>query len=249
MSRYVVTREVEYEHAGSAMIGSLLATADAGRRPTVLLLHDAWGLSDWLLGRAEWLASLGYTVFAADLWGDRALPSGEEQIGPLIGALVGERDRWMGRVAAAHAAAAAQPEVAGDAVVALGFCFGGSSALEYLGTGAGLRGAVALHPGLDLLADGSPANPVADASVLVCVGSEDPMATPEQRDALATSLTATGTDWQLHLYGGAVHAFTNPAGADSPAPHVVAYDPRAATRAFAATEVFLAEVLGEPNTH
>jgi len=241
----VVQRDVEYSHDGTRMIGALLAPHGAQGLPGVLLVHDAYGLSDHVLDVAHRLVGLGHGVFAADVWGGRTRPQRQEEIGPLIGAMVSDRPRWTARLAAARAAAAEQPELDGSALVALGYCFGGSSALELLRSGADLRGAVSVHGGLDLLepdADWSAARP--EASVLVCTGAQDPMATAAQRTALTDGLSEAGIDWELDLYSDTRHAFTSPQAKNSPTPDVVAYDARSAARSWAATTRFLAEQLG-----
>jgi dienelactone hydrolase len=239
----VVLRDVEYTHDDTRMIGAVCAPEEAESAPGVLLVHDAFGLSEHMLQIARDLAGRGYAVFAADVWGDRALPTTEEEIGPLIGAMVSDRPRWTARLAAAHRAAADQPEIDGSALVALGYCFGGSSALEHLRNGGDVRGAISIHGGLDLLdpeADWQAVDPT--ARVLLCSGAEDPMATAEQRTALLHGLSGAGVDWELDLYSGTVHAFTSPQAESSPRPDVVAYHPRSAARAWAATTRFLSEL-------
>jgi len=237
----LIERDVEYTHAHDSMVGLLCAPAGASSLPTVVLFHDAYGLNDDTVRSARRLAALGYAVFAADVWGDRTTPTEESQIGPLIGGMVSDRDRWLGRVTAAHAAAAAQPEVDASALVSMGFCFGGSCALEHLRTGGAVRGAVSIHGGLDLLAPGWDAASFGSRA-LVCTGSDDPMATPDMRDDLIVQMTGAGIDWEVDLYSDTKHAFTNPKSASSPMPDVVAYNPRSAARAWAATERFLGEL-------
>lgn len=239
----VVLRDVEYSHDGTRMIGALCAPRAARNAPGVLLVHDAFGLTEHMLRIARDLAEAGHAVFAADVWGGRTRPTSEDEIGPLIGSMVSDRPRWAARLAAAHQAAADQPEVDGSALVGLGYCFGGSSVLEHLRTGGDLRGVVSIHGGLDLLpsdADWRGADP--GARVLVCTGADDPMATAEQRTALQAGLSGAGIDWEVDLYSGTVHAFTSPQAKDSPRPDVVAYHPRSAERAWAATTRFLSEL-------
>ncbi|HWK91045.1 MAG TPA: dienelactone hydrolase family protein [Luteimicrobium sp.] len=237
----LVSRDVEYTHDGDRMVGYLCAPAADRPRGTVLLVHDAFGLGPDTVALAHRVARLGLTVFAADVWGDRTLPASDAEIGPLIGGMVADRARWTGRVAAAQEAAVAQPEATGD-LVGLGHCFGGSALLEHLRVGGDLRAVAAIHPGLDLL-DGDWSTPVSPTSVLVCVGADDPMATEPMRHDLESALTRHGVDWQTHVYSGTVHAFTSPGARHSPAPDVVAYHPRSAARAWAATTQLLAEAL------
>jgi len=240
----LIRRDIEYGHDGTRMLGFLCAPAGAAAEPSasvgVLLVHDAFGVSDEMVAIAAQLAAAGHPVLVADVWGDRRLPAGEAEIGPLIGSMVTDRPRWLARVGAAHAAAVDQPEFADRAIALLGYCFGGSSALEYLRTGAEVAGVVSVHGGLDLLApDWSAARP---SSVLICTGADDPMATAEMRADLTGALSTAGMDWQLHLYSDTRHAFTSPKAQHSPTPDVIAYNPRSAARAWDATSRFLREI-------
>jgi dienelactone hydrolase len=239
----LLTRDVEYEHDGTRMIGALCAPPGARNVPGVLLIHDAFGLSEEVFEVARRIGQLGFAAFAADVWGDRTQPATEAEIGPLIGGMVGDRGRWMARVAAARAAAAAQPELDGSALATLGYCFGGSTVLEYVRTGGDVRGAVSIHGGLDLLdTDGdwsaAPSNP----RVLLCTGADDPMATALQRSGLEAAMSRAGVDWEVDLYSDTRHAFTSPKAKNSPNPDVVAHHPRNAARAWEATTRFLREL-------
>jgi len=241
----LIERDVEYTHDGTRMIGLLVAPVTASSEaplPGILLVHDAFGLGEDMTATARRYAQLGYAVFAADVWGERTQPTEGSQIGPLIGSMVSDRERWMGRMAAAHAAMVAQPEVDAGAVAAAGYCFGGSSALEFARTGGDVRGAIGIHAGLDVLdSDWSAPGPV--ERVLICTGSADPMATAEQRDALQDALTGAGVDWETDLYSGAQHAFTNPKSDLPGMPPGVGYDARASQRAWDSTARFLADLL------
>ncbi len=239
-------RDVEYALGETRMLGLLVAPEGAAGLPAVVLVHDAFGLSADMIEIADKIAERGYAVFAADVWGDRTLPASEPEIGPLIGGMVGRRGEWIARISAAHETAAAQPEIDGEALVSLGYCFGGASALEYLRTGGSVRGVVSVHGGLDLIEfDWSGAKP--GAAVLVCTGADDPMATAEQRDRLQAGMDEAGVDWQVDIYSGTVHAFTSEKAKDSPAPHVIAYNERAATRAWESTLRFLDEIFAPRN--
>lgn len=239
-------RDVEHYSGHSRMLGELFSPGQGAQpgRPPVLLIHDAFGLGPFITDIALALAERGHAVFAADIWGERTRPASEAEIGPLIGSMVGNHAEWIARLGAAHAAAAAQPEIAGAPLVALGYCFGGSSALEYLRSGAALAGVIAIHPGLDLI--GFDYAVAGDAPVLLCLGASDPMATPEQRERLAGALSQHGNDWEMDLYGHTVHAFTNPASAHSPHPEVVAHHPVNAARAWKAALGFLDELSSDP---
>lgn len=239
-------RDVVYMHGGTRMSGLVCAPPDARSLPGIVLVHDAFGLGEEMIAIAQGLAALGFAVFAADMWGERRTPSSDSEIGPLIGGMVKDRESWMARVSAAHEVAGEQPEIDGESIVTLGYCFGGSSALEHVRTGGKVRAAISVHGGLDLI-DFDWSSATATAHVLVCTGAEDPMATDGQRARLQRAMTDAGVDWQLHLYSGTKHAFTSARAQFSLQPEVVAYHPRNAQRAWDAVTRFLCELF--PNLH
>lgn len=246
-------RDVEYRHDGTRLLGLICVPGGergAAQLPGVVLVHDAFGLSDEMVAIARRIAGLGFAVFAADVWGERVTPASEREIGPLIGSMAGERERWIRRVGLAFETAAAQPEIGEAPLVGLGYCFGGSSVLEYARSGGSTSAVIAIHPGLDLIDfDWSAVDPETAPQALVVFGADDPMATPQQWREAKTAMTEAGVDWQLHLYSGTVHGFTSPKAAHSSNPAVIAYHPRNAQRAWRATENFLLELRGAREEH
>ena len=241
----LVETDIPYGAAELGMLGLLVAPIGAAGLPTVVLVHDAFGLGPDTIEIARRIAALGYTVFAADVWGRRLTPTHDGDIAPLIGGMVAQREDWLQRIAAANEAAREQPEVDAAEVVLIGHCFGGSSVLEHLRAGGTARGAVSIHGGLDLIDfDWTDAQP--GQSVLLCSGADDPMATAAQREQLCSAMSAADVEWELDLYSGTVHAFTSERVKDSKAPHVVAYHAKSAARAWEATLRFLHDTLPHP---
>jgi dienelactone hydrolase len=116
--------------------------------------------------------------------------------------------RWRGRAKAALDALSCQENVDQARLAAVGFCFGGTTALELARSGAPLAGVVSFHGGL-----GSPRPDDArniKAKVLVCHGAMDSFVPPAQLAAFEEQMSKTNVDWQVHVYGGTMHAFTNP---------------------------------------
>jgi dienelactone hydrolase len=191
---------------------------------------------------AQRIAELGYTVLLGDLWGEGKIPAGEDEIGPLIGELASNRELWTGRVRAGHEQLLAQEEVADAPVTAVGYCFGGSSVLEYVRVGGRVDGAVSFHGGLDLVGtDWAAAH--TDASVLILTGAEDPMAPQTVVDALQDSMSAARLDWEVASYGATKHGFTNPHADKAGRPDAIAYNVRADRRSWNAFTLFLQEQL------
>jgi len=199
--------DIEYEVDGVRMIGHL-AVDDArpGPRPAVLVAHEGPGLDDHAKGRAERLATLGYVAFALDYHGGgRPLPPGETmaRLGPLMGDP--DRTRALGR--AGLDVLLAQQLTDPSRVAAIGYCFGGTLALELARAGADLKAVVGFHSGLATTRPLDARNIV--GSVLVCIGTEDPLIPAEQRAAFEQEMREAGVDWRMNLYGGAAHSFTN----------------------------------------
>ncbi len=226
---------------GNAICEAYVAHADAsGRRPAVLIAHQWAGQSDAERGAAERLAELGYVGMAIDVYGkgNRGSPGADNSA--LMNPFMADRARLRTRLLAAVEAARAHAAVDPERIAVIGYCFGGLCALDLARANApGLRGAVSLHGMFSAPNLGD--QPAIKASVLVLHGWDDPMAPPADVLALAQELTAAKADWQIHAYGHAMHAFTNPAAA---APERgLAYNEKAAHRSWAAVQAFLAEVL------
>ncbi len=118
-----------------------------------------------------------------------------------------------GRVRAALEFLRKQPGVDPERLGAIGYCFGGTCALELARSGADLDGVVSFHGGLNHQA-GMQAQKLV-ARVLACHGADDPYVPPAEVAAFQNEMREAGADWQFISYGGAVHSFTNPkAGGD-----------------------------------
>jgi dienelactone hydrolase len=231
----IATRSVRYADRGVRLAG-YLAWDDAGdERPGILLVHGGAGLDDHAKGQARRYAELGYAVFACDMFGEGVAGDRDRVIATVL-ALRDDPGRLARRGAAGLAALAACPE-AGPAFAAIGFCFGGLAVLTLARSGADLAGVVSIHGSL---ATPQPAGPGAIAAkILICHGAEDPHVPMQDVVAFADEMRRARADWQLIMYGGAVHGFTHRHAVPGATPGV-AYDERADRRCFAATRAFLA---------
>ena len=123
---------------------------------------------------------------------------------------------------------------------AIGYCFGGMTVLQMARSGMDLTGVVSVHGSLATIAPAAPG--AIKAKVLVCHGALDPHVPMAQVTGFLDEMKQSGIDWQLIMYGGAVHGFTNNAPSTSPG---VAYDLNADRRSAIAIDDFLAEIFGE----
>ncbi len=215
--------DIEYSCEDLRLVGHLAVDdSRTGTRPAVLISHDAGGLSSHPKSTARRLAELGYVAFALDYYGGgEPLPA--EQIGGRFGELAGDPQRTRGLARAGLEVLLASEYADASRVAAIGYCFGGTMALELARSGADLQAVVGFHSGLSTT---SPAD-TGDitATVLVCIGADDPIIPPAQRLAFEEEMRAAGVDWRMQLYGGAVHSFTNPGADGSNA--AIRYDRRA----------------------
>lgn len=233
----VATRPVSYLLDDREHEGLIAFDPAAGPRPLVLVFHTIAGRGENELGAARRLASQGYAALACDLYGKDKIGLPREECAPLMHALLGDRPGLQVRMIGILSEARDLPEVDPDRVAAIGFCFGGLCALDLARTGINIRGAASFH-GL-LTPPGNTADIKILAKVIVFHGWDDPMAPPEDVEALGRELSAAGADWQVHAYGGTVHGFTNPKAADPE--KGILYNQVAAERAWRALDGFLEE--------
>jgi dienelactone hydrolase len=234
--RSVIDAEpVSYEHEGVPLEGYLARDVQADeRRPAVLILHDWGGVGDNVRMRAQMLARRGYVAFAADLYGAGVRPTGDAASAE-AGKYYRDLPLLRSRVAAGFSWLQQHPAVDPARLAVIGYCFGGTAALEFARTGAPARGIVSFHGGL-IAHDPSDAAQIA-AALLVLTGADDPVVPDSAVVAFEQELRgAPHVDWQITSYSGAPHAFTIP-GSDR-------YRPVADARSWRALVCFLDEVFG-----
>lgn len=210
----VKTEVVEYEHAGTKLKG-FLAYDDAatGKQPGVLVFPEWWGLNDYAKDRAKQLAGMGYVAFAADLYGngqiiDTAHP---QDAGKMAGSLRANVAVWRGRAEAGLKQLTSRPNVDATKVAAIGYCLGGSTALQLAYTGADLKAVTTFHAAL-------PTPTAAEAmavkpKLLVCHGAADSFIPEKAIADFKGTLEGAKAKFDFVNYPGVVHSFTVP-GAD-----------------------------------
>lgn len=247
-----MTRDIDYEHNGVKLQGYLAyddaKTKDA-KLPGVLVVHEWWGLNDYVRGRAVQLAKLGYVAFALDMYGKGVLATDPKGAGELAG-------QFYGKPLMAERARAGLDQLLGTGLVdpsrvaAIGYCFGGSTVQALAYSGAPLAGIVSFHGGLiPASAEAAARN---KAKILICNGGIDPSVKPDQLSAFLKSYNDAKFDYRFVQYAGALHAFTNP-GADAIAEAnpgmkgFVGYSPSADRRSWQDMRDFFDEVFAPAN--
>jgi dienelactone hydrolase len=240
----IVTKTVDYESEGKTCKG-FLAYDDQltakGKQPGVLVVQEWWGLNDFMRGRAEALAKLGYVAFAADMYGDGESTTDPARAKELASAFYG-KPLMLERAQAGLDQLLKTGLVDGDKVAAIGFCFGGSAVQLLAYSGAPLKGIVSFHGGL-VPANGDLGTKT-QAKFLVLSGAEDPFNGPELRDAFTKALDEKKISYQFILYSDTKHAFMNPA-ADKVNLPGLGYNADTAEKAWQQMQVFFRDLWGE----
>ena len=232
--------DVDYEVDGTACTGYLAVPADvAGPVPGVLVVHDWLGVADVVRMRCDMLARLGYAAFAADIYGADTRPSPAEA--PAVsGRFYGDTALWRKRVIGAYDRMVSEEAVDPARTAAIGYCFGGSTALQLARAGVDVNAVVSFHGGLSAGPEGEAAG--IRAKVLILTGAADPVVPDSAVQAVQDEFrTAPDLDWQVVTYAGAMHAFAVP-GVDAPS-HGAQYQETADRRSWLAMKDFFAEVL------
>ena len=199
--------DIEYDIDGVSYVGHMAVPDGDDPRPAVLVCHEGPGLTDHARGRARRLADeLGYLAFALDYHGGGA-PLPADEMWPRLSALMNDPGLTRHRANTALDLLLAHPRCDRSRVGAIGYCFGGTMALELGRGGAPVHAIVGFHSGLASLRPADAAN--ITGSVLVCIGVDDPIIPPDQRAAFEEEMNAGGVDWRMNLYSKAGHSFTN----------------------------------------
>ena len=145
----VITKTVEYEFDGVKLKG-FVAYDDAAteKRPGVLVVHEWWGLNDYAKERCKKLADLGYVAFAPDMYGEGKTVNHPDDARKMSGMVRENAKVWRGRAEAGLKQLKAQPHVDADKLAAIGYCFGGSTALQLAYSGADLKAVATFHAAL-----------------------------------------------------------------------------------------------------
>lgn len=240
---------VEYTSNGTTLKG-YLAYDDSieGKRPGVLVVHEWWGLNDYARKRADMLAELGYTALAVDMFGEGKTADHPSDAQKFASETMSNMAVAEGRFNAALEFLKKQPTVDPDKIAAIGYCFGGGIVLHMARTGADLAGVVSFHGSLASPAKAAPGK--IKAGILVLTGADDTYITSAQIDEFKKEMDAAGANYEVIVYPGATHSFTNPA-ADEVGKKFnlpVAYNEKADKESWAEMEKFLKEVFNRDQT-
>ena len=197
---------VDYKDEPTTLHGLLMwDDTPRDRRPGILVVHGGAGLDEHAKGRARRFAESGFVALACDMYGEGVVGNRERIIRCILD-FQAEPLRFCRRAQPALDLLRSHPQVDGR-LGAVGYCFGGMAVLELARGGLELKGVVSVHGSL---ATSQPAKPGAiNAKILVCHGALDPHVPTAQVTGFADEMNGVGADYQLIVYGGAMHGFTH----------------------------------------
>ena len=238
------TQTVTYTDAGVTLKGFLAYNdKQTGKRPGILVMPEAFGLGKNAKGRAQRLADeLGYVALGGDPFGDGKEFTDLQEAIKVAGALMADPAKFRARARAGIDKLASLPQVDSSRLAAIGYCMGGTFALELARDGAPLRGVVSFHGGLQTQRPAAPGQ--IKAKVLVCHGSDDPMIQTPQVNGFIDEMTKAQADWQLISYGNTVHSFTNP-DADGTMMPGIKFNAQSDARSWLAMKNFFEEIFAK----
>ncbi len=205
---------IEFDHEGTRLRGYVARPETSAPAPAVLVMHSALGIAHAVNERtARKLAALGYVAVCTDMYGAHLEGASMEVTGEAFFANLGAPEMQRARTVAWFDAVAARPDVDAQRIAAVGFCYGGTTVLELARSGADLKAAISYHGILTTHANAEPG--AVGAHVVAYCGAGDPYAPLADVDNLRTELREAGVaNYQITVFGGAVHGFTDPDAAD-----------------------------------
>lgn len=237
----IKTDELNYKDADTLCRGFIAYPTDSiSPTPAVLIAPDWGGRGDDACNKAIELARMGYIGFAIDMYGQAQCPFDNEARRALMTPLVNDRKKLIYRIKSAFDVLTNLVQVDNTKIAAIGYCFGGLCVLDLARSGADIKAAVSFH-GL-LLPNGDVLSPI-KSKILVLHGYDDPLVKPDQVSQFALEMTTRKADWQVHLYGGTAHSFTNPLANDPTMG--LHYNKQSDMRSWQSTENFLKEVFNQ----
>jgi carboxymethylenebutenolidase len=211
--------------------GWIQLPATAGKHPAVLVIHEWWGLNDWVKEDVARFAYKGYVTLAVDLYRGKSTSDPAEAHELMRGL---PEDRALEDMKAAFDRLAARPDVDPARIGVVGWCMGGGYALALAVAEPRLRAAVVNYGRLVTAPEKVHA---IQAAVLGNFAGLDRGIAPDDVRDFADKLKADHKDADIKVYEGAKHAFMNPNSKDG-------YDGAAARDAWARVDGFFARTLG-----
>ncbi len=236
----IVKKEIIYSKQGTQFQGFVLsAKAKKKGSPGILMIHNWLGVTAETVRQAERFAQLGYIVLTADIYGKGIRPSDPTAAGVQAGIYKKDRKLFRERLNLALEQLKKIEGVDSSKIAVVGYCFGGTGAIELARSGASVVAVISFHGGLDSPKVSEGTN--IKGHVLALHGAIDPYVSAADVEAFENEMKANKVDYQLVKYSGTVHSFTE-LGAGTDISKGAAYNEVTDKRSFLTAENFLDEI-------
>jgi carboxymethylenebutenolidase len=223
-------KSVSYKSGDETVQGVLYTPAGNGPFPAIIVIHEWWGLNDWVKEQASKLADQGYEALAIDLYRGKVATTPDEAHEIMRGV---PEDRAKRDLGAAFDYLASQPNVKKNRIGAIGWCMGGGYSLDVALEEPTLAADVINY---GHLATDPDALKKINAPILGLFGAQDKGITPDDVHKFESQMKQLGKTIDVKIYDDAGHAFENPN-------NKTGYRAEDAADAWQRTEAFLAETL------
>lgn len=233
-------KAVSYKDGEQKLNGFAIAPEKKTKTKPGILILPAWkGIDEHSKEVAQNLSKLGYYAFVADIYGEGNYPKDAKEAGEKSGFYKKNYSDYQKRISLALEQLIKAGANA-DNIVVIGYCFGGTGALEAVRGKLNVKGAVSFHGGLGK--DNTRKNEAIKTKVLVLHGADDSFVPQKDIDSFQKEMRDGNADWQMIYYADAVHAFTEKSAGNDKSKGV-AYNEKADKRSWQHLLLFLEEVL------
>ena len=223
------SKSVSYKSGDETVQGVLYTPAGKGPFPAIIVIHEWWGLNDWVKDQATKLSDLGYVTLAIDLYRGKVATTPDVAHEIMRGL---PEDRAKRDLHAAFEFLASQPNVKKDRIGSIGWCMGGGYSLDVALQEPTLRATVINYGHLATDTDSLKA---INASILGLFGGQDRGITPDDVQKFAKTMKELGKQVDVTVYPDAGHGFENPVNKDAYRPDDAADAWKRTVKFFAAT--------------
>lgn len=215
-ARIEKSQTVTYKSGADTVSGYLVLPEGAGKRPAIVVIHEWWGLNDWVKEEARKFADQGYVVLAVDLYRGKVATTPDEAHEIMRGL---PDDRGLRDLQAAFAYLSSRPDVNVDKIGSVGWCMGGSWSIKLAVDQPKLAACIVNYGSL-------PTDAANIAKIKAPVqgnfGADDRGITAESVKTFEAAMKAAGKTADIKIYPGAGHAFENPNNKDGYRPEAAA---------------------------
>ena len=204
----ILEKPVSYEVDNTEHAGFVAWKDSSGPAPGVIIIHEWWGLNEYIKERARQVAALGYTAFAIDMYGMGQTGQNPDEAANLMNGILENMDLGSQKLRVAYETLCGMDQVNETRTAAMGYCFGGAMALHMARMGLPLSAVAAFHAALGAFVTAEPGT--IKPKILVCHGADDAMVSMDDVASFKQEMDQAQADYEVLVHADAQHGFTNP---------------------------------------